>query len=150
LSVASGQKKLPVELKLRPTGGFLNVVAADSKAAIAVDGETRAFHEWHGSVSPDTDHLVQVFREGFEPFETTVKVALGKTAEVRADLGTPTDAAAVDKTPLTPGVMPKPPPPKAPRGFYGLVTLGAYGLRKKPLELSAPSGKDSTLGALGL
>ncbi|HEY4158000.1 MAG TPA: hypothetical protein VGM29_07880 [Polyangiaceae bacterium] len=148
LSVASGQKKLPVELKLKPTDGFLNVIAVDPKAAIAVDGETRAFHEWHGSVTPGSDHLVQVFREGYDTFETTVNVALGKVVEVRADLGAPVNAAAVDETPPPPGAMPKPPPRRAPRGFYGLLTLGVAGLRHKPLELTAPGGKTPTLGTL--
>ncbi|HET7541920.1 MAG TPA: PEGA domain-containing protein [Polyangiaceae bacterium] len=134
--VASGQKQLPVELKLKPTDGFLNVIAADPQAAIAVDGTTRAFHEWRGSVKPDSDHLIQVFREGYESYETTVSVALGKTLDVRAPLGARVDDAPAQIALEKSGAMPAPPPPRVPRGYYGLLTLGVLGLAQHPLALT--------------
>ena len=147
--VASGQKALPVELKLKATDGFLSIVASDPRAAIAVDGTTRAFHEWRGGVKPDTDHLIQVFREGYESFETTVTVALGKTLEVRAELGphigSDTTEVPVEKS----DSMPAPPPPRVPRGYYGLVTLGVLALGQHPLQLTATRA-DSTMGSIGL
>ena len=147
--VASGQKQLPVELKLRPTEGFLNVVASDPRAAIAIDGTTRAFHEWRGSVKPDTEHLVQVFREGYESFETSVSVALGKTLNVRAELGPHLDGEPAEVPNAQAGGMPAPPPPRVPRGYYGMLTLGVLGLGQQPLELSA-ARSDSVMRTIGL
>lgn len=146
--VASGKIPLSVELKLKATDGFLNVVASDPRAAIAIDGTTRAFHEWRGSVKPDSDHLIQVFREGYESFETTVSVAVGKTLEVRAELGPHIDSdpeAPLEKS----DSMPAPPPPRVPRGYYGLLTLGVLAVGRHPLQLSATRA-ESTVGAIGL
>jgi copper chaperone CopZ len=147
--VASGQKPLSVELKLKATDGFLNIVANDPRAAIAVDGTTRAFHEWRGSVKPDTDHLIQVFREGYESFETTVTVALGKTLDVRAQLGPHLEGDPGEDPVEKPGSMPAPPAPRVPRGYYGLLTLSVLALGQHPLQLTATRA-DSTMGAIGL
>ena len=149
VSVASGQKKLPFELKLKATDGFLNVIASDSRAAIAVDGVTRAFHEWHGVVKPDSDLLVQVFRAGYESFESNVTVALGKTVEVRATLGLPLDGSPVEPPAPEQGAMPPPPPPRLPRGYYGLLTLGLLRLGQKPLELTS-TRSEGAMGTIGL
>ncbi|HTA92314.1 MAG TPA: PEGA domain-containing protein [Polyangiaceae bacterium] len=148
VSVASGQKKLPVEMKLKATDGFLNIVASDPRAAIAIDGTTRAFHDWHGGVKPDTDHLVQVFREGYESFETTVTVALGATLDVHAELG-PHIAGAAEAPPTKPGVLPAPPQSRVMKGYYGLLTLGVLGLGQHPLDLTSTSSS-GTMGTLGL
>jgi len=147
--VASGQKPLSIELKLKATDGFLNVIASDPRAAIAIDGTTRAFHEWRGSVKPDTDHLVQVFREGYEGFETTVSVALGKTVDVRAELGPHIGGEAVDLPAEKAGSMPAPPPPRVPRGYYGMLVLGVLGLGEHPLQLTG-TRSDSAMGTIGL
>ena len=149
VSVASGQKKLLFELKLKATDGFLNVIANDPRAAIAVDGVTRAFHEWRGVVKPDSDHLVQVFREGYESFESNVTVALGKTVDVRATLGPPLDGVLVETPAPKQGAMPPPPPPRMIRGYYGLLTLGILGLGQKPLELTS-TRSDGAMGTIGL
>ena len=145
--VASGQKRVPVELKLKATDGFLNVSASDPRAAIAIDGTTRAFHEWRGGVKPDTEHLIQVFREGYESFETNVTVGLGKTVEVRAELGPRSDADAPEAPVEKAGGMPAPPPPRVPRGYYGLLTLAALGLGQRPLGLK---GSGDAMGSIGL
>ncbi len=145
--VASGQKRVPIELKLRATDGFLNVIASDPRAAIAIDGTTRAFHEWRGGVKPDTDHLIQVFREGYESFETSVSVALGKTLELHAELGPRIAGDAAEVRLEKPGSMPAPPPRRVPRGYYGLLTLGALGPGQHPLELS---GTGKAMGTIGL
>jgi len=147
--VASGQKQLPIELKLKATDGFLNVIASDPRAAIAIDGTTRAFHEWRGSVKPDTEHLIQVFREGYESFETSVSVALGKTLDVHADLGPHLDGEPAEAPVEKSGAMPAPPPPRVPRGYYGLLTLGILGLGQHPLQLSG-TRSDSAMGTIGL
>ena len=147
--VASGQKLLPIELKLKATDGFLNVLASDPRAAIAIDGTTRAFHEWRGSVKPDTDHLIQVFREGYESFETSVSVPLGKTLDVHAELGPHLDGEPTEVPSEKPNGMPAPPPPRVPRGYYGLLTLGVLGLGQHPLELTG-TRSDSAMGSIGL
>ncbi len=149
VSVASGQKQLPVELKLKATDGFLNVLSSDPRAAIAVDGETRAFREWHGSVKPDTDHLIQVFREGYESYESTVSVALGKTLDVRATLGPRLDGEAPEPAVEKQGSMPAPPPRRVPHGYYGLFTLGVLGLGQKPLELTS-TRSGAAMGTVGI
>lgn len=149
VSVASGQKLASVELKLKATDGFLNIVASDAHAAIAVDGVTRAIHDWRGPVKPDTEHLIQVFREGYEGYESTVTVALGKTLDVRADLGARTDARAIQLTPERADVMPAPPPRRVPRGYYGLATLGVLGLGQKPLELTS-TRSNAAMGTIGV
>lgn len=150
VSVASGQKLLPVELKLKATDGFLNIVASDARAAIAVDGVTRAIHEWHGPVKPDSEHLIQVFREGYEPYESNVTVALGKTLDVKAQLGARLDGDTIELVqPEKTGVMPAPPPPRVPRGYYGLLTLGVLGLGQHPLELTS-TRSGSAMGTIGV
>ena len=147
--VASGQKPLLIELKLKATDGFLNVIASDPRAAIAIDGSTRAFHEWRGSVKPDTDHLIQVFREGYESFETNVSIPLGKTLDVHAELGPHLEGEPAEVPVQKAGGMPAPPPPRVPRGYYGMLTLAALGLGQHPLSLSGTRA-DSTMGAIGL
>ena len=149
VSVASGQKKLPVEMKLKATDGFLNIVSRDPRAAIAVDGVTRAFHDWRGGVKPDTDHLVQVFRDGFESYETTVSVAIGNTLDVHAELGPRVAGAAPESTPAKPGSLPPPPPSRVQKGYYGLLTLGILGLGQRPLELTS-SRSNGAMGTIGL
>jgi hypothetical protein len=149
VSVASGQKQLPVELKLKATDGFLSIVAGDPLAAIAVDGVTRAFHEWRGGVKPDSDHLIQVFRDGYESYESTINVGLGKTLEIKAELGARIDGEASEIVHGGAGAMPPPPPRREPRGYYGLITLGVLGLGQHPLELTKTRA-GGAMGTLGL
>ena len=149
VSVASGQKKVPVEMKLKATDGFLNIVASDPRAAIAVDGVTRAFHDWRGSVKADTDHFVQVFRDGYESYETTVTVALGSTLDVYAKLGPRIAGEPTETTPTQPGALPAPPRSRVQKGYYGLLTLGILGLGQHPLSLTS-SRSDGAMGTIGL
>ena len=150
VSVASGQKKLPVEMKLKATDGFLNIVTRDPRAAIAIDGVTRAFHSFRGGVKPDTEHLVQVFRDGYETYETTVTVALGATLDLHPELGPPIAGAEPESaTAPQPGVLPAPPPSRVQKGYYGLLTLGVLGLGQHPLSLTS-ARSDGAMGTLGL
>jgi len=148
VSVAAGTKMLPVELKLKATDGFLNIVADDPLAAIAVDGTTRAFHRFRGSVKPDSEHLVQVFRDGYESYESTVTVAVGQTLDIHATLG-PRVTDAVGGAPVKPDGLPPPPPARAQKGYYGLLTLGVLGLGQRPLSLTSSRSNDA-MGSLGL
>jgi hypothetical protein len=149
ISVASGQKLLPFEMKLKATDGFLNIIASDPRAAIAVDGVTRAFHEWRGGVKPDTDHWIQVFREGYESFESNVSVGLGKTLTVQVPLGARLAGETAEAPVKVGGSMPAPPPRRVPRGSYGLVTLGVLGLGQHPLDLTG-TRSGGAMGTLGL
>ncbi len=150
ISVASGQKLLPVELKLKATDGFLNIVASDPEAAIAVDGVTRALHTFRGPVKADTEHLIQVFREGYEGYESTLSVAVGKTLDVHAELGARLDGSSSEPVPAQKsGAMPAPPPRRVPHGYYGLFTLGVLGLGQHPLELTS-TRSDSAMGTIGV
>jgi hypothetical protein len=149
VSVASGQQRLPVEMKLKATDGFLNIVASDPRAAIAVDGVTRAFQSWRGGVQPDTDHLVQVFRDGYESYESTVSVPLGSTLDVHAELGARIDGAPAESPPNKPGALPPPPRSHVQKGYYGLLTLGILGLGQHPLSLTS-SRSDGAMGTIGL
>ena len=70
---------VPVDLVLTPVMGFLAIRANDPAAVVAIDGRPVGMGAWSGPVSPDDDHLVQVYRSGFEPFETRVSVEVGET-----------------------------------------------------------------------
>ena len=100
-------------------------------------------------MKPDVDHLVQVFREGYESFESTVSVPLGKTRELRAALGPRIDGAAPAPVETKTDRMPPPPPPRVARGYYGLATIAVLGLGQHPLGLTS-TRSDGAMGAIGL
>ena len=150
LRVASGQHDQPVELNLEPMMGFLDIVAEDPQAVIAVDGKALARHRWSGPVTPGEDHLIQVYRPGFESFEQVLQVPVGKTASVRAVLGAPVEGEAEEEADPSSG-LPAPPSGKAPRGWYGMAALSLLGAGSTPLELDPTNAQASTsAGAFGL
>lgn len=128
----AGQQELRVALRLKPVSGFLTVISSDPKAAIAVDDEPLAFHKWSGPVVPDVEHVVQIYRDGFEPFEQSVRVEVGKTVEVKGELGA-VSGVVDEHTPL-PAKPAAPPRPRGPGGYYGLVALSVVGLNDTPLN----------------
>jgi hypothetical protein len=145
----ASQQELRQSFALTPSAGFLDIVAADPKAAIAVDEEPVAYHEWSGPVSADSDHLVQIYRDGFEPFEQTVRVELGKTTHVRATLGAATGAVD-EQTPL-PSKPSAPPPSRAAIGYYGLLALSVVGVNDAPLGFEVSGTKaNMSLPSFGL
>lgn len=123
--VASGQRDVPVDIALVPTAGFIQVRASDPAAAIAIDGRPLALGRYSGPVSADEDHFVQVYRQGFEPFEQRVRVKLGQTLVVDGKLG----AARKDEVASTPSPdeLPPPPGPARAKGWYAVAALGLYG-----------------------
>lgn len=137
IRVAGGQKDVLVEFALEPSAGFASITSEDPKAAIAIDGKALAFSSWRGPLEPGR-HYVQVYRDGFRPFEQAFVVELGKTVELRALLTA--DASS----------SPKPGAPKSPeqRGWYGLVALSGIGLRNAPggLELDQSQVTGSSFG----
>ncbi len=155
LRVASGQQDVPLELSLEPTAGFLEVVADDPQAVIAVDrralarGNTGAV-----PVTPGEDHFIQVYREGYDTFEKVVQVTVGKTLLVRASLGPPHDDEAEPVETENGAGLPPPPASKAGAlGWYGLGTLNLLGASSTPLDLDVSntraSGGAVAIGARG-
>jgi len=137
------------DLGLEPTMGFLTIVTGDPDAAIAVDGEAKAFNQWSGPVKPGK-RLVQVYKEGFEPFEEKVKVELGQTVQVRAELG-PSGSAGPGTIKLD-----APPPPPGSRffmqqGWYALGSLTLLGVSDAPhgLDHDVQAG-DTQIGGVTL
>jgi len=147
LRVAGGQRELPVDVELRCIAGFVDVTSNDPTANIAIDGLPKARRAYKGPVEPDTDHLLQVYREGVEPFEQTFQVGVCKTLAINAQLEGLEGAPAAD--PNDGGVLPGAPPKRVQKGFFGLASLDLLGLSQQPLNLAkAQSG--GGFGALGL
>ena len=141
-------QRFVLNVDLNPTAGFVHVVASDPKAAIAIDDEPLAYHTYRGPLAPDVEHVVQVYRTGFEPFERTVRVEVGRTVEVEAELGAPT--GAVDDRAELPQKPAAPPPSRKPIGYYALATVAAVGLNDTPLNLRVDGSSGITLPSFGL
>jgi hypothetical protein len=149
LRIAGGQRELPVSIELRCSSGFVDVTSNDPTAFVAIDGVPKARRAYRGPVEPDTDHLLQVYREGVETFEQTFRVGVCKTLGIRAkleglDAAPPADA--VDEEAPLPGA----PPTRAKRGFFGLLSLDLLALSKQPLSNVSTPSSGGGLGALGL
>jgi hypothetical protein len=149
LRVPGGQRDVPVEVSLKCVSGFVEVTSNDPTANIAIDGLPKARRAYKGPVEPDTDHLLQVYREGVDTFEQTFQVGLCKTVAIDAQL------EGLDSAPPGPsdtsGALPGAPPRRVQRGFFGMLSLDLLGLSRQPLDLQlnkASSG--GVLGALGL
>lgn len=132
VSVAGGQQGVPIELVLEPTMGFLSVATNDPDAAIAIDGEALAFHRWSGPLPPGR-HLVQIYKDGHEPYERRVRLELGRTLELVATIGPPTGEPTPAHIRLE-----TPPPPPIPRagflhqGWYAVATINVLALGDAP------------------
>lgn len=145
--IPGGKTRFPVDLALRPVAGFVRVSTNDRDAAIAVDGQARAFHSWTGPVSVGR-HYVQVYKRGFRTFERAITVELGRTVEVQAALGTPLPAGEIDVTKTAP---PGPAPVKREqRGWYALGALSAMGLDEAPQDLDIDQAETTAAGAFGV
>jgi hypothetical protein len=123
--VAGGQENLLVNVALEPVQGFVDIRASDPAAAIAIDGQALSLGRYLGPVTPSEDHLIQVYRAGFEPYEQRVRVDVGQTLVIAGKLGKRTgDAPSTGAT--APGTLPPPPEPEPPVGWYG---VGAFNLQ---------------------
>jgi hypothetical protein len=148
--VAGGQRDVPIDLVLRCVAGFVDVSSNDPTANIAIDGLPKARRAYKGPVEPDIDHLVQVYRDGVEPFEQTFQVGVCKTLAIAARL------EGLDAAPASETATSEPPPPSAPprrvqKGFYGLLTLDLLGLSRQPLAVEISKAQSGGgLGAIGL
>lgn len=149
LRIAGGQRDVPVSVELRCTEGFVDVTSNDPTANIAIDGVPKARRAYRGPVEPDSDHLLQVYREGVETFEQTFQVGVCKTLSIKAQLEGLESAPPVDASDAAP--LPGAPPKRGQRGFFGLLSLDLLGLSKQPLapNISKPSSGGG-FGVLGL
>lgn len=148
LRIAGGQRERPIEVELRCVAGFVDITSNDPTANIAIDGLPKARRAYKGPVEPDTDHLLQVYREGVEPFEQTFQVGVCKTLSINAQLEGLENAPAVDPNDAA-AAIPGAPPKRVQKGFFGLATLDLMALSQQPLNLTnAQSG--GGFGALGL
>ncbi len=147
--VPGGRHDVPVEVQLKCAAGFVEVTTNDPAAQIAIDGLPKARRTYQGPVEPDTEHLLQVYREGVETYEQTFEVGLCKTLAIHAQL------EGVDSAPPAPidahDERLSAPPQRVLKGFYGLVSLDLLGLARQPLDLQlTKSSTGGALGALGL
>jgi hypothetical protein len=150
LRVAGGQQELPVNVELRCLSGFVDVTSSDPTANIAIDGIPKARRAYRGPVEPDIEHLVQVYREGVEPFEQSFRVGVCKTVPIRAQLE-PSDSASSGDATESENAPPSAPPKRVLKGFYGMLSLDLLGLSKQPLNLDVSKAqRGGGLGALGL
>jgi hypothetical protein len=145
--VVAGAPALAVKLVLVPVMGFLEIKATDPAAVIAIDGRPVGMGGWTGPVNPGAEHLVQVYRPGYEPFETRVTAGVGETRRIVAALGAP----AADPTSSRPddGTLPPAPDTRPKRGWYSIAGLNLLGRGPAPLRFDT-SGDDTTGGALSL
>ncbi len=135
IRVAGGQKNVLIELALQAVAGFVRIKTEDPQAAIAIDQKPLSLGEWSGAVSAGR-HYVQVYREGFVPFEQAFVVEVGRSQEISAPV--------LEKRPE--GVEDPAKPPvklKQVRGFYGVVALSGQGLRGSPGNLKVDESNAS-------
>lgn len=144
LRVAGGHTGVPVSLQLTETTGTVIITAPDAHTAIAIDGRPVAFARWKGRLEPGP-HFVQVYREGYEPFEEEIDVEVGKVLSIRGVLGGRTDPAEQARlTPRADGTS-----RRAQSGYYGLIGASLLVPRGHPSGFRADS--DYELGwSLGL
>lgn len=149
LRLPGGQRDVPVNVELKCVSGFVEVTSNDPTANIAIDGLPKARRAYQGPVEPDTDHLLQVYREGVETYEQTFQVELCKTLVINAQLEGVSSAPAAASDPSDP--LPSAPPKRVQKGFYGLVSLDLLGLSRQPLDLQlTKASTGGGMGALGL
>lgn len=134
--VAGGHTDVPLELRLVETTGTVEVHAPDPQTAIAIDGRPVAFAFYRGRLEPGR-HFVQIYREGFEPYEEEVEVKVGEVLRVQGELGEPTEtvstSASIDRKPTAKRTL---------RGFYGLGTFSLLTVRGSPNGFNADSNYD--------
>lgn len=135
--VAGGHVEVPVSLRLTETTGTVVILAPDQHTAIAIDGRPVAFAQWRGRVEPGR-HFVQIYREGFEPYEEEIEVEIGATVTVRGTLGDRTDPTETVAAPPGQASTAK----RTPRGYYGLLGGSILVPRGQPAGFDAASDYD--------
>jgi hypothetical protein len=144
--IPGGKTRFPVDLMLRPVAGFIRVTTNDRDAAIAVDGQARAFQSWTGPVPPGR-HYVQVYKRGFATFERAVHVELGRTVQVQATVGAPLPPGEIEVAKSAPGPAPI---KREQRGWYALGALSGTGLDEAPQDLDVSNAEQTAAGGIGI
>lgn len=134
--VAGGHTGIPISLALTETTGTVMVLAPDPHTAIAVDGRPVAFAKWTGRLEPGP-HFVQIYREGYEPFEEEIDVEVGKTTKVRGVLGDRTDPVDPSRSQSAEGKT-----KRSQLGYYGLIGGSVLVPRGHPSGFEADSNYD--------
>jgi tetratricopeptide (TPR) repeat protein len=147
--VAGAKSRVPVRLTLKPTHGFVTIVASDREAAIAIDQEAKSYHRYTGPLSPGY-HLIQVYKPGFEPFEKRINVELGKATQIAAALGPPTEDEDEEQAQESESVAGSPGAKKTMRGWYGLVALSILTLDDAPRTLNIDNVDTRGGGSIGV
>ena len=130
--IAGGQKRVAVNIELRPIKGFVKVTSEDQHAAIGIDGNGLAYGSWQGWLKPG-EHYVQVYRTGFQTFGKRFEVAVGERLHLKAPSLEPSaeseEENGTEQLESPPGAKPK---TKLQRGWYGLLSLNGTGVTNNP------------------
>jgi hypothetical protein len=100
LRIAASRQPRQERIVLRAVMGFIEVVASDPEAAIAVDGEPRGYHRQRVAVEPG-DHTVTIYKEGLQSYERAVTLVAGQSVVVRGDPGASGPSGGEQHTPST-------------------------------------------------
>lgn len=145
LRVPGGAQALPVSVQLRCVAGFVEITTDDASANIAIDGLPKARGQYRGAVEPNKQHLLQVYRDGVEPFERMFRVGLCETTQLHAKLsGKP--AARVERDT---GATSESGSVAQAKGLYVLFSLDLLALSRQPLSLDVKSASGGVFGSIG-
>ena len=133
--VAGGHTDVPVDLALTETTGIVEILAPDPQTAIAIDGRPVAFEFYQGRLAPGR-HFVQVYREGYEPYEEELDITVGEKARVVGELGESLFAEAQNGDSTTSTTK------RSQLGWYGLGSASLLAVRGHPAGFRADSNYD--------
>jgi hypothetical protein len=134
--IAGGHTDVPIALQLQEVTGVVFVKASDEQTAIAIDGRPVAFGAWSGRLEPG-QHFIQIYREGYEPFEHELDVEAGKTSHVVGAVGDRIDPAERGSSAET-GSKPR----RSVAGYYGLIHASTLLVRGHPAGFDPASNYD--------
>jgi hypothetical protein len=137
--VAGGQRDVPIDVELKAVSGFVTITTNHPEAAIAIDGKPIAYQRYDGPVEPGS-HVLQVYKEGYDPFEQRFEIAAGEKRTFSANLNGDIDIDA--------GEAPNGNARRGPiRGWYGLLSLNLLGLADTPTDFTIDRDRESAGGA---
>jgi hypothetical protein len=153
ITIAGGDD-LSLDIDLKPETAEVSIFASDPAAAIAIDRMPVALGTWSGPLAPG-NHLVQVYKKGYESFASWIPVHAGDRIELRPALGPATKTqtravlAAPESKPGAPADSKQAAAQPPPRGWYGLASADLLAPLAHP-DLSDAHGAAGSGGALGL
>jgi hypothetical protein len=132
----SGGHVESIALTLVEMTGLVEILAPDPQTAIAIDGRPVAFASFTGRLSPGS-HFVQIYREGFEPYEEQIDVVVGQKLRIVGALGEPTETQTADAKRTDPAAA-----RRTLTGWYGHGTASVLAVRGHPPDFRADSDYD--------